>query len=137
MDGMLNCPNDLTYDADTCEVELVEERPISCKCALNFTTNTSTTVTFVIQSMENEPNPPIENVLSYRMDDFSYHSTQDGVDQENKPNFGVEENSKVNPLHVVFNLRVVLPKQGRSFEACNLTPREWYRCPLFNPLVIS
>jgi hypothetical protein len=86
--------------------------------------------------MEDEPSPPIEDVLSSRMDDFSYHFIQDGVDQENKCNFGVEENSKVSPLHVVFNLRVVFTKQGRSFEVCNLMPREWYRCPLFNPLVI-
>lgn len=136
MDGVLNRPNDLVYDVDTCEVESMEERPIFRKCALNFTTNISTIGTFVIESMENEPSPPIEDVLSSIMNDFSYHSIQDGVDQENKPNFGVEENSKVSPFHVVFGLRVVFAKQGRSFEVCNLMPREWYRCLLFNPSMI-
>jgi hypothetical protein len=86
--------------------------------------------------MEDKPSPPIEDVLSSRMDYFSYHSIQDGIDKENEPNFGVEENSKVSPLHVAFGLRVITAKQGRSFEACNLTPREWYRGPLFNPLMI-
>jgi hypothetical protein len=136
MDGVLNRPNDLIYDANTCEVESMEERPISHKCALNSIANISTIETSVIESMENEPSPPIEDVLSSIMDDFSYHSIQDGVDQENKPNFSVEENSKVSPFHVVFGLRVVFAKQGRSFEVCNLTPREWYRCSLFNPLMI-
>jgi hypothetical protein len=55
------------------------------------------------------------------MDYLSYHSIQDGLDQQNKPNFSVEENLEVNPLHV-FDLKRVFARQGRSFEICNLTP---------------
>ncbi len=40
-------------------------------------------------------------------------------------------------LHVVFGLRGIFTRQGKSFEACILTPREQYRCSLFDPLVIS
>jgi hypothetical protein len=71
------------------------------------------------------------------MNDLSYHSIQDGVDSENEHDFNVEENLEVSLLHVAFSLRGLFARQGKSFEACILTPREWYRCSSFDPLVIS
>ncbi len=44
--------------------------------------------------------------------------------------------SEVNPLHVVFGLRGIFAKQGKSFKPCTLTPTEWYKNPLINPYVI-
>jgi hypothetical protein len=45
--------------------------------------------------------------------------------------------SKVSPLHVVFSLKGVLAKQGKSFKPCTLIFVEWYRNLLINPYVIS
>lgn len=99
----------------------MEEHSIYGQCALNSTTNILVVRTFIINSMEDKPTPLVENVLSSRMDYLPYHSIQDGLDQQNKPNFSVEENLEVNPLHV-FDLKGVFARQGRSFEVCNLTP---------------
>jgi hypothetical protein len=40
---------------------------------------------------------------------------------------GVVEPLEVSPLHVVFALRGVLVRQGKSFKFCTLTPVEWYK----------
>jgi hypothetical protein len=35
--------------------------------------------------------------------------------------------SKVSTLHVIFNLKGILARQGKSFKACTLFPTEWYK----------
>jgi hypothetical protein len=45
---------------------------------------------------------------------------------------GLVKPSKVNPLHVIFGLRGVLARQGKSFKPCTLTLVEWYKNPLAN-----
>ncbi len=44
--------------------------------------------------------------------------------------------SKVNPLHVVFGLKGVFVRQGKSFKSCTLTPTEWFRNLSVDPYVI-
>ncbi len=105
MDVVFNYLSDFAYDTETYEVESMEEHLISSQCALNFAMNTLATGTSTVNSMEDEPNPPIEDVLSFGMDDLSYYFIQDGVDQENELNFSVKENSKVSPFHVCFWLK--------------------------------
>jgi hypothetical protein len=36
---------------------------------------------------------------------------------------------EVNPFHVVFGLKGVFARQGKSFKPCTLTPTKWYRNP--------
>ncbi len=43
---------------------------------------------------------------------------------------------EASPLHVVFSLKGVLAKQGKSFKPCTLTPTKWYKNPLVDPYVI-
>jgi hypothetical protein len=78
MDAMFNRPSEFAYSGETCEVESLEEH--FSQCALNFTMNTLVAGTFVVNSMEDKPIPPAEDVYNSRMDDMSYHSIQDGLD---------------------------------------------------------
>jgi hypothetical protein len=71
--------------------------------------------------MEHKLNLLVEDPFSFGTHDASYHSIQDGLNQQNEPNFGVKEYLEVSPL-IVFGLKGVIARQGRSFEACNLTP---------------
>jgi hypothetical protein len=64
MDAVLNHPNNIVYDAKTCEVESMEERPISGQCVLNSNAIISAVDTSDIDSMEDKPNSPIEYVLN-------------------------------------------------------------------------
>ncbi len=43
---------------------------------------------------------------------------------------------EVSPLHVVFSLRGVFEKQGKSFKPCTLIHAKWYRNPSIDPYVI-
>ncbi len=40
---------------------------------------------------------------------------------------GLVKPLEVSPLHVVFGLRGVLVRQGKSFKFCTLTLAEWYK----------
>jgi hypothetical protein len=42
----------------------------------------------------------------------------------------------MSPLHVVFSLKGVFARQGKSFKPCILNPIEWYRNALVDPYVI-
>jgi hypothetical protein len=64
MDVVLNHPNNIAYDAKTCEVESMEERPISGKCVINSNAITSAVNTSDIDSMEDKPSSPTEDVLN-------------------------------------------------------------------------
>jgi len=58
MDTVLNHPNNIAYDAKTCE------RPISGQCVLNSNVIISAVDTSDVDSMEDKPNSPIEYVLN-------------------------------------------------------------------------
>ncbi len=74
MDVVLNHPNNIAYDAKTCEVESMEERPISGKCVINSNAITSAVNTSDIDSMEDKPSSPTEDVLNSWMDNLFYYS---------------------------------------------------------------
>lgn len=79
MDVIVNHPNEFTYDEETSEVESVEEH--FSQCALNFVMNISVVGTFVVDSIEDKPTLLVENVYSFGMDNMSYHSIHDGLNQ--------------------------------------------------------
>jgi hypothetical protein len=93
MDTTFNYPSDFVYNAETCEVESVEEHFISNQCALNFIVNTSVVGTCIVNSMEDKPCPLAKDVFNFGIDDLSYHLIQDGLDKQNKPNFIVGSES--------------------------------------------
>jgi hypothetical protein len=73
----------------------------------------------------------ISNVLMVSID---VHSSQPG-DEDMMPmdvklkyyRDDLLKPSKVSPLHIVFNLKGVFARQGKSFKPCTLTPTKWYR----------
>jgi hypothetical protein len=74
MDVVLKHPNNFAYDAETCEVESKEEHPIFGQRVLNSNENTLAIDTSDVDSMEDKPNSPIEDVLNFGMDNLSYYS---------------------------------------------------------------
>lgn len=72
---------DSTYVVETYEVESMEKCPIFSQSARNFVTKTSIARTFAVDTMEDEFNLPIQDVLISSTNILSYHYIQDGIDQ--------------------------------------------------------